>query len=106
MLNGEDEILTCINATANFYRSNAVSQLEQSGSSNCLLEWITKIQNLFEQDKDASCFINQKLAEQKKKKILILCEFTEQVYRNVEKRIKDKARKRFPNGFPWWEIES
>jgi hypothetical protein len=68
-------------------------------------EWIMKIQELFVDDSDATCFISQKLAEIKKAAILLVCKFTDQSYRNVEKRIKDKVRKRFPNGLPWWEIK-
>ena len=84
----------------------AETHIEQSQSDNIIAIWICKIQQLFENDPEANCFINQKLNGQKKSRILILCGFTDQVYRNVEKKIKDKVRKRFPNGFPWWEIKS
>ncbi len=66
-------------------------------------EWVGKIVSLFADDKDASCFLKSKLAQAKKAKILALCRFTDQAYRNVEKRIKDKARKRFPGGVPFNE---
>lgn len=74
-------------------------------SDNLISTWVKKIQQLFEDDPQADCFIKQKLNEQKKSKILDACSFTDQVYRNVEKRVKDKVKKRFPNGFPWWELE-
>lgn len=80
-------------------------QAAQCQTDATLDDWIGKIQELFVGDKDATCFISQKLAEMKKAAILIVCKFTDQSYRNVEKRIKDKVRKRFPKGFPWWEIK-
>lgn len=100
------ELLKPENATNKLAHSAAEIHIEQAQSNNIITEWINKIHQLFEEDQDAICFIKEKLAEQKKSKILVLCEFTDQVYRNVEKRIKDKVRKRFPNGLPWWEIES
>lgn len=69
-------------------------------------EWIEKIIALFPDDKDALCFLEKKLAQIKKARTLLLCEFTDQVYRNVEKRIKDKARKRFPSGVSFNEVAS
>lgn len=80
------------------------NQTAQCQTDATLDEWTGKIQELFVGDEDATCFITKKLDEMKKAAILLACEFTEQVYRNVEKRIKDKVRKRFPQGFPWWEI--
>jgi uncharacterized protein YeaO (DUF488 family) len=79
-------------------------QAAQCQTDATLYEWIEKIQELFVGDENAACFIAKKLEEMKKSAILLACGFTEQVYRNVEKRIKDKVRKRFPQGFPWWEI--
>lgn len=84
----------------------AEAHIEQTQSDGVILEWINKIHEIFQGDQDASCFIRGKLAEHKKSKILTLCDFTDQVYRNVEKRIKDKVRKQFPNGLSWWEVES
>jgi len=69
-------------------------------------EWVEKILQLFISDKEATCYLKQKLESIKKAMILTICEFNEQIYRNVEKRIKDKARKQFPKGIPWWEIDS
>lgn len=101
-----DEYLKPTSAIAKLSHPVAETHIEQVQSNSVITGWINKIQQLFEGDQDASCFIRGKLAEQKKAKILILCKFTDQVYRNVEKRIKDKVRKRFPNGLPWWEVES
>lgn len=75
---------------------------QQKGAS--LQQWIGNISDLFLDDQDAMCFISQKLAEVKKSAILLICNLTDQAYRNVEKRIKDKVRKKFPHGFPWWEL--
>lgn len=80
-------------------------QLAQCQADATLDQWLGKIKELFIGDEDATCFITQKLAEMKKAAILIACKFTDQVYRNVEKRIKDKVRKGFPQGLPWWEIK-
>lgn len=79
-------------------------QFAKQQSDTLLTEWMKKIQDLFVDDVDATCLITQKLAELKKAAILLACKFTDQIYRNVEKRIKDKIRKRFPKGFPWWEL--
>lgn len=77
----------------------------QEGQSNALVsEWITKIMELFSDDEEVNCFIEKKLENIVKARILVLCGFSDQVYRNVEKRIKYKVRNRFPNGFPWWEV--
>lgn len=76
------------------------------GSESFIQAWVEKILHLFADDKDASCFLEKKLAQIKRAQILILCEFTDQVYRNVEKRIKDKTRKRFPAGIPFSEAGS
>lgn len=84
----------------------AEAYIEQTQSDSVISEWINKIHEMFLDDQEASCFIRGKLAEYKKAEILALCEFVDQVYRNVEKRIKDKVRKRFPNGLPWWEVGS
>lgn len=80
-------------------------QVVLSQSNTKLDEWVKKVQELFADDEDATCFITKKLSELKKAAILLACKFTDQTYRNVEKRIKDKVRKRFPKGLPWWEIE-
>ena len=93
-------------AVADLSHAAPEAHIELSQSSDIVMGWIAQIQQLFEEDDDASCFIKQKLDAQKKAKILILCVLTDQVYRNVEKRIKDKVKKRFPNGLPWWEILS
>lgn len=100
----DDESLRPTSATAKLSHAPAETSIEHSQSENLITTWVRKIQLLFEDDPEAHCFIKQKLDEQKKSKILILCEFTDQVYRNVEKRVKDKVRKRFPNGLPWWEV--
>lgn len=102
----DDEMLKPTSATAKFSHASAEANIEHAQSKNIISIWIQKIQQLFEDDPQADCFITQKLNEQKKSRILTLCEFTDQVYRNVEKRVKDKVRKRFPNGLPWWEVES
>ncbi|MEZ0122110.1 MAG: hypothetical protein AB9Q23_09960 [Candidatus Reddybacter sp.] len=81
------------------------TQAAQLQADATLVEWVGKVQELFVGDEDAKCFITQKLAEMKKAAILLACKFTDQAYRNVEKRIKDKVRKRFPKGFPWWEVK-
>lgn len=100
----DEKSLSRTSATAKLSHSPAETTIEHCQSENLITTWIRKIQQLFEDDAEADCFIKQKLYEQKKSKILILCDFTEQVYRNVEKRVKDKVRKRFPNGLPWWEV--
>jgi len=102
----DHELLKPTSTTAKLFHPSFESHIEYIQSDNVITTWINKIQQLFVNDPDANCFINQKINEQKKSRILILCEFTDQVYRNVEKKIKDKVRKKFPNGLPWWEIES
>ena len=101
----DDEMLKTSSTTAMLYHPSAEKHIEHIQSDNLIATWISKIQQLFENDPEAECFINQKLNDQKKSRILVLCEFTDQVYRTVEKRVKDKVRKRFPNGLPWWEVE-
>lgn len=102
----KDDSLIPTSATAKLSHAPAETGIEHGQSENLITAWIQKIQQLFEGDTEADCFIKQKLEQQKKSRILVLCEFTDQVYRNVEKRVKDKVRKRFPNGLPWWEVES
>ncbi len=102
----DDESLKPTSATARFSHEPAEVRIEHSQSENIITTWFQKIQQLFEDDAQANCFIKQKIQEHKKSRILLLCDFTDQVYRNVEKRIKGKVRKRFPSGLPWWEIES
>lgn len=80
-------------------------QVAKAQKKSTMNEWIEKILQLFNNDEDAKCFLTQKLAELKKAAILAACNFTEQRYRAIEKRIKDKVRKRFPKGLPWWEIQ-
>ena len=94
------------NAASKTYQPSLDHEIDKNHSSNLVNEWIEKIYQLFADDKEASCYLKQKLAEKKKAIILTICEFTDKIYRNVEKRIKDKARKRFPKGIPWWEIGS
>lgn len=105
-LGTDDDSLMATSATAKLSHAPAESVIEHGQTVTLIDTWIQKIKQLFEDDPKADCFITQKLNEQKKSKILILCEFTDQIYRNVEKRVKDKVRKRFPNGLPWWEVES
>ncbi len=102
----DDDSLKPTNATAKLSHAPAETHIEHSQSDDVITIWTQKIQQLFKDDTEADCFIKQKRNEQKKSNILVLCKFTDQVYRNVEKRIKNKVRKKFPNGFPWWEIES
>lgn len=80
--------------------------IEEMESAKIISSWIVKINEIFETDEDAMCYLKSHLAKVVKAKILTLCNFTDQVYRNVEKRIKDKMRKRFPEGIKWWEITS
>tara|TARA_Y100000052_G_C2939707_1_gene79807 strand:+ start:138 stop:833 length:696 start_codon:yes stop_codon:yes gene_type:complete len=69
-------------------------------------EWTTKLLDLFSGDNDALCYLKQFLSDNTvKSKIMIACSFSESVYGNVRKRIKDKVWKRFPNGINWWEID-
>jgi len=91
-------------AMAKLSHSSTQECVENHQTSSLIAEWMEKIRQLFVDDKDANCFIEQKLEEMKKSKIMTFCEFSDQIYRNVEKRIKDKVRKRFPNGFPWWSV--
>ena len=68
-------------------------------------EWTTKLLDLFSSDSDAMCYLKQFLSDNTvKSTIMIACSFSESVYGNVRKRIKDKVWKRFPNGINWWEI--
>lgn len=71
-----------------------------------LKEWTSKVLDLFSSDNDAMCYLKQFLSDNSvKSAIMTACSFTESVYSNVRKRIKDKVRKRFPNGISWWEID-
>ena len=106
LLAANDDSPVPTSAIAKLSHAPAESVIEHGQSENLITSWIQKIQKLFEDDPEADCFITQKLNEQKKSATLILCGFTDQVYRNVEKRVKDKVSKRFPNGLPWWEVES
>jgi len=106
LLSTDDDSLMTTSTTAKLSHAPAESVIELGQTVTLIDSWIQKIKQLFEGDPEADCFITQKLNDQKKSKILILCEFTDQIYRNVEKRVKDKVRKRFPNGLPWWEVES
>ncbi|MEW8294868.1 MAG: hypothetical protein AB2651_05005 [Candidatus Thiodiazotropha sp.] len=98
--------LTPTSATDKLCHAPSETCIEHSQSENMVATWIEKIQQLFKDDPEADCFLKHKLEEQKKSRILVLCDFTDQIYRNVEKRIKDKVRKRFPNGLPWWELNT
>lgn len=82
----------------------AEKPIEEMESAEIISTWIIKINEIFEADEDAMCYLKNHLARVVKLNILTLCNFTDQVYRNVEKRIKDKMRKRFPEGIKWWEI--
>lgn len=84
----------------------AEQPIEEMESAKIISNWITKINEIFETDEDAMCYLKNHLDKVVKSKILTICNFTDQVYRNVEKRIKDKMRKRFPEGIKWWEITS
>ena len=70
-----------------------------------IVRWIDKVRMIFANDQEASCFIDRKLEGEKKAVIMRLCDLSDRVYRNVEKRIKDKVRKKFPKGLPWQEAE-
>lgn len=78
--------------------------LQSEQSSAIVTEWVDKIMALFSDDVEANCFMEKKLANIAKAQILVLCDFSDQVYRNIEKRVKYKVKNRFPNGLPWWEI--
>lgn len=84
----------------------AEQPIEEMESVKIISNWIIKINEIFETDENAMCYLKNQLAKVVKSKILTLCNFTDQTYRNVEKRIKDKMRKRFPEGIKWWEITS
>ncbi len=98
------EVVDSITSRESASSPKAEQQIEERQVTQIIQEWTQKILSLFENDGDATCFLKQKLAEIKRNRILELCNLTDQTYRNVEKRIKDKVRKRFPNGFPWWEV--
>lgn len=82
---------------------SAEQALEGSQLEDIAKDLTSKILALFDDDVGAQCYLNQKLNEYKKSTILEICKFTDQVYKNVEKRVKDKVRKRFPNGLPFGE---
>ncbi|RDL44149.1 hypothetical protein DN730_10980 [Marinomonas piezotolerans] len=70
-----------------------------------LKEWTSKVLDLFRSDSDVMCYLKQFLNDNTiKPAIMDACSFSESVYNNVRKRIKDKVRKRLPNGINWWEI--
>lgn len=70
-----------------------------------LREWTSKVLDLFSSDSDATCYLKQFLSDNTvKSAIMTACSFSESVYSNVRKRIKDKVWKSFPNGISWWEI--
>lgn len=97
-----------LNRTARFTVSvpqSSQQSAQDSQSASLIEEWTNKIIDLFSDDNDALCYLYGKLEECKKSVIVVRCKFTDKIYRNVEKRIKDKVRKRHPNGIPWWEIE-
>jgi len=89
--------------TGDFVASAAEVPLEKMSSSAFVQEWVDRVFALFENDEDALCYLTGKLKEYKKGQILILCHFSDQVYKNVQKRIGDKAKKEFPKGVPWLE---
>jgi len=78
--------------------------LQENQSRALVSEWIAKVLELFSDDAEVNCFIEKKLESIVKARILVLCGFSDQVYRNIEKRIKYTVRNRFPNGLPWWEV--
>lgn len=69
-------------------------------------QWLNKIRRLFSGDTDVLCYLEQKLSGIKKAEILHFCQFTDTTYRAVERRFKDKIRKRFPLGFGSRESQS
>lgn len=104
VINGDSEVP--IAPLMKLSSAPAEQPIEEMESIKILSNWIIKINEIFETDEDAMCYLENHLAKVVKSKILTLCNFTDQVYRNVEKRIKDKMRKRFPEGIKWWEITS
>ena len=106
VLIADDSSLKQASATSSLSHPSAEIDTVSDQSDKLISTWMMSIRKLFTDDPEADCFISQKLDEQKKFKILDICKFTDQVYRNVEKRIKDKVRKRYPNGLPWWELDS
>ena len=87
--------------------TQSVEKTAQDIQSTSLTKALTeKIFKLFSGDTDALCYLQGKLDECKKKVIIERCQFTDQVYRNVQSRIKDKVLKRFPNGLSLLELDS
>lgn len=80
--------------------------LTRSQSDVLLAQWLKKVTELFDNDADAQCFIDQYLYfDPEKWSIISACNLTEATYNNLRKRIKDKVTKRFPSGIQWWELE-
>ena len=93
-------------ALAKFSHAPAESGIEQQQANNLVKTWTTKVLELFSDDSDALCYLNQLIEDNTKKSaIQKICQLSEALYNNVRKRIKDKVKKRFPNGIAWWEIE-
>lgn len=93
-------------AVAKFSHVAPESYIEQQQSQELLRAWTDKVFELFSDDADALCYLKQLMSDHNKKSaIQKVCNLTEALYNNVRKRLKDKMRKRFPNGIAWWEIE-
>lgn len=86
-------------------RSSAQGASHQDGTSHFDFfdKLIAQIMEVFEGDEAASCYLRQKLREEKKSIILTICKLTEEGYKNVVSRIKYKMRNMYPNGIPWEE---
>lgn len=84
----------------------AENQLVENQRHMTLRELTNKVLEVFKNDSDAMCYLSQYMSENTvKAAIMAACSFTESVYNNVRKRIKDKARKQFSGGINWWEIK-
>lgn len=64
---------------------------------------IAQILEVFDGDEAASCYLRQKLLEEKKSMILSICKLTEEGYKNAVSRIKYTMRNMYPNGISWEE---
>ncbi len=110
LLESHDELLISpeipSSAFAQLSHESPESSIEQHQALSFLREWTNRVFELFSDDAQALCYLNQLLAEKTKKSVVIeICNLTETLYNNVRKRIKDKVRKRFPKGIAWWEVE-
>lgn len=76
---------------------------QKSRAEQCVSDVFALFDEL--KDKDVLCVLRQMLEEVKKASILTVCKLTEGIYDAAIKKLKYRARKAFPDGLKYWDIQ-